>query len=454
MRLRIGELRIGAAGLKLQKNITRLPKEVIAHIFALSGSGLALSQVSKAFRNLALDTPRLWSKLSSDIPLPLARAYLERSKDAALTVHITSRHARCPYRDDNPVPCQCLAPFIDLIHSQRKRWAAVHVDGYTRTLQEALSAVSPHLKPDLPIISATFDPSVDTKVSTSIWQQEGPESLLGISISQAMPVPEVLGRLSVCKIGCNQPAAKRAGFYRDLNYSLFSMTALTEFSFRLRGHFVADDSDDTSPSSLKDIFLPRLSKLVLKLSGNSMGVQWALTALLKRLSFPRLESMELQITQPSLDEPVATWEAHDCESQGHPAQGSNPINHEGNGDDRGGSGNVDHNDHNGLHLFYSAACPSCGFPYRSDPEHTENIAILPFVLDHSKFSTLRYFSFNSSGDAFSMPQTLPYILNRVPQLKELSVELARSGKGWDWVSEKHPEEWVAAPWCELEIFTY
>jgi len=43
--------------LGLRSGMLRLPRETLSHIFALSESGLALSRVCSAFREVALDTP-------------------------------------------------------------------------------------------------------------------------------------------------------------------------------------------------------------------------------------------------------------------------------------------------------------------------------------------------------------------------------------------------------------
>ncbi|TFK65487.1 hypothetical protein BDN72DRAFT_773315, partial [Pluteus cervinus] len=79
----------------------RLPPEILSRIFSLirlfstlvprshglsSLQWVAVTSVSKHWRNVAIRSPELWSHISSSYPKPLLQEWLQRSKASPLSV--------------------------------------------------------------------------------------------------------------------------------------------------------------------------------------------------------------------------------------------------------------------------------------------------------------------------------------------------------------------------------
>ena len=69
--------------------VNRLPTELLIHIFSFLGGGafvVPASQVCRRWRDVALDTPSLWTVIREEDDLFLARCFMKRSRHAKLDV--------------------------------------------------------------------------------------------------------------------------------------------------------------------------------------------------------------------------------------------------------------------------------------------------------------------------------------------------------------------------------
>ena len=63
-----------------------LPDEVLCHVLNFVYDVVPFSQVCQKFRRIALALPTLWTKITSDMTLPMVKAYLSRSGTAPLNI--------------------------------------------------------------------------------------------------------------------------------------------------------------------------------------------------------------------------------------------------------------------------------------------------------------------------------------------------------------------------------
>ncbi|KDQ13236.1 hypothetical protein BOTBODRAFT_33843 [Botryobasidium botryosum FD-172 SS1] len=109
--------------------IHRLPFEILSSVFQFAERGIDtrestsqflsdISSVSHLWRQIVLDTPRLWTRLFL-LPATIASTFLSRSKHAPLHVHYDSR---LPQRLDLP-------SYLELVSPQLHRWKSCKLHG-------------------------------------------------------------------------------------------------------------------------------------------------------------------------------------------------------------------------------------------------------------------------------------------------------------------------------------
>ncbi|KAH9994210.1 hypothetical protein BJV77DRAFT_916545, partial [Russula vinacea] len=71
--------------------VNRLPTELLVHIFGFLGGGafvVPASHVCRRWRDIALDTPSLWTVIRENDDMFAAQCFMERSKNAKLDVSV------------------------------------------------------------------------------------------------------------------------------------------------------------------------------------------------------------------------------------------------------------------------------------------------------------------------------------------------------------------------------
>lgn len=114
--------------------ISDLPNTVLSRIFVESYDPVktpdfptVITQVSRQFRNVALDRPELWATLTNAQPPVQTRTYIERSKTSKLTVFITvGERVMVGHSHDSRHP---LADFLDLVVPTASRWKDLRIHG-------------------------------------------------------------------------------------------------------------------------------------------------------------------------------------------------------------------------------------------------------------------------------------------------------------------------------------
>ncbi|TDL13812.1 hypothetical protein BD410DRAFT_361036, partial [Rickenella mellea] len=90
--------------LPLQKRVTSLPDELLRRILEVGYEdyddgdcckfALRVSGVSRHFRRVALDSPRIWRRLDNKMSADILTLLISRSKNAGLHINFTSGHYR------------------------------------------------------------------------------------------------------------------------------------------------------------------------------------------------------------------------------------------------------------------------------------------------------------------------------------------------------------------------
>ncbi|TDL30171.1 hypothetical protein BD410DRAFT_54847 [Rickenella mellea] len=112
-----------------------LPDEVIREIFeygtASAGEFYAekefpfhASHVNRRFRSIALETPRIWTRLSNLLPLPQLETYIQRSKNADLSIFVDMYHVL-----DHDHEKSLLSEFLKITTKHSRRWSYFQYDG-------------------------------------------------------------------------------------------------------------------------------------------------------------------------------------------------------------------------------------------------------------------------------------------------------------------------------------
>jgi F-box-like len=123
--------------------VSSLPEELLSMIFHLSISKdptqykslAALSWVSARWRGVALNDASLWSSIDPSVPPEWQAMFLERSKNAPLSVEMTSYNAK--------------APHVESLLAQTSRIRAMTFDGNSTTINgliDALASPAPYLE--------------------------------------------------------------------------------------------------------------------------------------------------------------------------------------------------------------------------------------------------------------------------------------------------------------------
>src|SRR5882757_2973135 len=71
--------------------VNRLPPELLVHIFSFLGGGafvVPASHVCRRWRDVALDTPSLWTVIREEDDIFAAQSFMERSRHAKLDVSV------------------------------------------------------------------------------------------------------------------------------------------------------------------------------------------------------------------------------------------------------------------------------------------------------------------------------------------------------------------------------
>ncbi|TDL14012.1 hypothetical protein BD410DRAFT_903159 [Rickenella mellea] len=128
-----------------EDGIRRLPDELLAHIFEIEHlstqncmSSLRASHVSSRFRQVALHTPLLWTRLSSSYTIDQMQTFLSRSGNLYLDVI----HASRPQKGNN---------FLDVVDSLSSRWVRLTITDIEQV--EEMSATGVTTFPNLRCIS-------------------------------------------------------------------------------------------------------------------------------------------------------------------------------------------------------------------------------------------------------------------------------------------------------------
>ncbi|KDQ19483.1 hypothetical protein BOTBODRAFT_28058 [Botryobasidium botryosum FD-172 SS1] len=129
--------------------IYRLPNEILSSIFQFAESFARtrssskrlhflfnISSVSHLWREVALNTPGLWTSLSASLPEGAIEASLDRSKHAALCIQYHSEECNLHFSD-----------FMALVVPHTHRWRTCHIiTERSRAIPHFLQTSAPHLE--------------------------------------------------------------------------------------------------------------------------------------------------------------------------------------------------------------------------------------------------------------------------------------------------------------------
>ncbi|TDL30175.1 hypothetical protein BD410DRAFT_834352 [Rickenella mellea] len=121
----ICRLRKETSAVTLQRGIQSLPDDLIRAIFeagftsyGCDGSGfdpVNVTHVDRRFRTIALETPRIWTRLSNVSTIDQLEHQIERSKAAALTISVMA------FLDEGEYPCT-ISEFLKITTPLSSRW--------------------------------------------------------------------------------------------------------------------------------------------------------------------------------------------------------------------------------------------------------------------------------------------------------------------------------------------
>ena len=292
---------------RMQSPVQRLPSELLASIFTRGVLGteeedsLMLSNlmlVCRYWKDVAINTPVLWSRIAAGTRHSLGKAKrkLERSKSVPLHICVDFS----PRVHNGNVPTECIILAMDLLQTSIWRWKSFHLTIPNRSQAQFALARCSEEAPLLEVLSIRILHSMQEdhypqRVSPLLFEGRTPSlrscSFTSFNFNWDM---KLLSRLRVLKLG---------GYWNGFSPSvdtilgiLKACPSLEEFSLRN----MSDVDPDSKPSAglleyhpprqsdTRMIHLPRLAKLTFHCAGIART-----RAVMDAISFPALETIEL-----------------------------------------------------------------------------------------------------------------------------------------------------------------
>ncbi|KAI0632068.1 hypothetical protein C8Q77DRAFT_1060642 [Trametes polyzona] len=290
------------ASARREHRITQLPNEVLAHIFVLGAEEdvmfpVTVSHVCRAWRYIALHTPRLWRRITLDSNLTMWGQRIQHAKACNLDVQLVPLGAMSHLAYYNYVQL-CMHVVLPYIH----RWRSLEVRfvGYAPFLwNAALSGCCGHSSaieaPQLRDLVLVYPENDDTK-EYMLFNGYAPRlrraTIQGIRLVWSPSLFQNLTYLDYTHHGFTRGAQAAS----EVLYMLQVCAALEDLrlSFPWRGDTASRYA--LSASFSRTVHLPRLRKLALHVDGPD--VPPALTYALPHLSLPVLRSLYL-VSQPA-----------------------------------------------------------------------------------------------------------------------------------------------------------
>jgi len=274
--------------------ISSLPEEILAIIFEIGYGDLlvekvqdrfeiSVSHVSREWREVALRTPRIWTKIRRvqyQKNLDSIAAYFQRSKAVALDLQIEIGQGHIGSHDDIIPFCRLFSP-----HCGRCRRLSV-TSSSERDMIEMLECISSVAVPFLQNISLSLQGRVSDIIKScrQIFRGGAPSlasiRLHGLALHCCLPP---LGSITNLHLhGVDYRLLTKIDGLRD---ALLTMTSLAHLV--VEGEVVDDWTSDII------IELPRLQSLLIR-AQNDQDIAPQILGLLKAISAPALEVLSLQ----------------------------------------------------------------------------------------------------------------------------------------------------------------
>ncbi|KDQ07820.1 hypothetical protein BOTBODRAFT_38502 [Botryobasidium botryosum FD-172 SS1] len=274
--------------------IHRLPCEILSAIFGFAADActerdypksyfpLTVLGVSYLWRQIALQSPRLWARPHTLLPRPLFETYIRRSKNASLDIFFAPKD-RGQKRLD-------LAVYMGLVSSHAARWRSCTLNCVSP------KRMAPHFQlpaPKLEALSLNYgdmDTARDTDLSTVLlnpFSGYAPRlrelSLGGVFVPFTSPIYANLSTLRLARIRYTKPDAFQQLMQLLDRTPLLEVLCLDYLNF--------PSATNTSHSEEPLINLPLLR--LLRMKTMQIDQQWVLRHILSRVATPPSCHLEL-----------------------------------------------------------------------------------------------------------------------------------------------------------------
>ncbi|KAI5117393.1 hypothetical protein M0805_007784 [Coniferiporia weirii] len=295
-------MRSGVFPIICRRGLQALPIETVVQIFegvfaSDTGACTSLSLVNKDFRNIALQTPQLWTHLTNE---NYPKHYLERSKSLGIDIKFLSGKRSIPDRTRK---------FFQMVAPHSSRWRSFSISGFRNTSRDIfsglaiLSSVNTFsaletlhvdykydvlLGDDGVVVENEQDPDKDLKHFFNTWKMPALRTVNTVNLIPMLPATSVTCfRFDLIESYEDGYPERRM---HEITGLLRSLHSLTELSIVLVKITFEMDSEATC------VELPLLRKLKLRTDpGYELLVDSPLKEVVEAISTPNVTELTIHI---------------------------------------------------------------------------------------------------------------------------------------------------------------